>query len=471
MFLFYAFLVSIFFCLIDLLYLRIFQLENYKIKNYFKKIYKINIFKFEKNQLKFTKRIKRHIFIDFLIKFLIFLIIFLFLNNFLDIILTILLFLIFSPLIACFSFLISCPIEILIKNQYIKKARIRLKEVGAKVVAITGSFGKTSTKNFLYQILKGEFEVCVSPQSFNTPMGICKTILENLKDTDEFVIFEYGARHVGDIEFLAKNFGVDFGIITPIGSCHLETFETIENIENEKFQLCKNAKEFVVFNGKSDSSKRLYKLFDHKKYLVCENDSFAFAKDVVISENGTNFVLCIDKNEIECKTKILGCVGIDNIVTASVMAYLLGETLYTIQKEISRLKPASHRMELIKTERVLIIDDSFNSNFTGFSDALNVLGGFSGRKIVISPGMVELGVKQYEQNFEIGRKISKVCDILFVSNKTNRDALFKGAISGEMKENQIFFGNTREDQQKFLRENLKEGDVVLFENDFPDNIR
>ena len=128
-------------------------------------------------------------------------------------------------------------------------------------------------------------------------------------------------------------------------------------------------------------------------------------------------------------------------------------------------------MELIKTERVLIIDDSFNSNFTGFSDALNVLGGFSGRKIVISPGMVELGVKQYEQNFKIGRKISKVCDILFVSNKTNRDALFKGAISGGMKENQIFFGNTREDQQKFLRENLKEGDVVLFENDFPDNIR
>ena len=454
-----------------MLYFRIFQLENYKIKNYLKKIIKINIFKYEKNKLKFTKRIKRQFFIDFLIKFLTVLIIFIFFNNFLDIFLILSVIFVFSQTFVCLSFLICLPIETLIQKYFIKKAKERLRDVGAKVVAITGSFGKTSTKNFLYQILRKEFEVCVTPQSFNTPMGICKTILENLKDTDELVIFEYGARHIGDIEFLAKNFGVDFGIITPIGACHLETFKKIENIESEKYQLCKNAKEFVVFNGKSDSSKKLYKAFDHKKFLVCQKNSFAYAKKIKFSQEGTNFVLCINKNEIACKTKILGEAGIDNIVTASAMAYLLGESLYDIQKEISSLKPSSHRLELIKTENVTIIDDSFNSNFAGFSDALKVLGNFSGRKFVITPGMVELGAKQYEQNFEIGKKISRVGDFLFISNKTNRDALFKGAISGGMSENQIFFGDTREDQQKFLKEHLVQGDVVLFENDFPDNIK
>lgn len=470
MYLLYSTLVSILFTAVAIIFIKIYQLENYKIKNYLKTLFKNPFLLSDKSALVFTKRVNRLIFVVFLFNFLYFFVVYYLIKNFYLIIPNIM-YLVFYPIILCLPFLFAMPVENLIKKHFLHKAKKKLKSFSGKKIGITGSFGKTSTKNFLYQILKEEFDVCATPKSFNTPMGVAKAILENLKETDDFFIVEMGARHSGDIKFLSEFVGVDFGILTPIGSCHLESFGTIEKIEDAKYELCEATKDLMIFNGKSRSTKKLYDRYKHKKYLVCEKGSFAYAERVKVLPTGSQFVFVIDGKKFECATKLLGGANIDNIVVAGAMAYLLGESLFSIQKAIENLQPTPHRLELIKGEFVNVIDDSYNSNIDGFKEALKTLSAFKGRKVVVSPGMVELGKLSEEQNFLAGQEVGKVADTFVVMNETNKKSLSDGAISGGMKAENIFYANTRKEQQQLLKQILQKGDVVLFENDFPDNIR
>ena len=467
MFVLWSFLISILFCVIDLIYIKTFQLEGYKLKKFLQKAENLDFAFGRKTPLVFTKRVLRLIFCDFLIKFCVFMLLFglipLFWVNFLLVILLV----IFSFAFVTLTFLAMHPIEEQIKKMFIKKAKQRLKEVGCKTIAITGSFGKTSTKNILYQILKEEFDVSASPKSYNTPMGICKTILENLKDTDDFLIVEFGARQKGDIEELSRLVGVDFAIITPVGNCHLETFGSLQNIENTKYELCENTKNMVVFNGESEANRRMFARFERKKFLVAKEGSFAYAKEVETNSSGSHFVMVLDGKEFSCHTTLLGRANIDNIVVASAMAYLLGESIVSIRKAIKNLKSTPHRLELIKGDFVNVIDDSYNSNFQGFKEALKTLSTFPGKKIVVSPGIVELGDAQFDVNRQVGEEVAKVADVFVIMNETNKEALSKGA--QEM--NEIYFASSRKEQKELLKKILKKGDVVLFENDFPDNIK
>ena len=466
----YVFLLSLCLTFVNLLYIKNFQLENYRIKNYLKNILKLNYCFGNKNNLKYTKRAKRTIFLCFFCNYLLFLFIFIFFDKLSILLLLTFFVFLLSPFYVCLAFLFSFPIENFIKCQYIKKAKKKLEKMKCKKIAITGSYGKTSTKDILYQILKTEFDVCKTAKSFNTPMGVCKTILEELKETDDFFIVEMGARHSGDIDFLSKFVKVDFGIITPIGNCHLQTFGTIEKIEDTKYELCENTRGVIVFNGRSKSTKKLYRRYPYKKFLVCEKDSFAFATKVETSVLGSNFILVVDGKEVDCQTNLLGEANVDNIVVASAMAYVLGVSLFGIKKAIKNLRPSPHRLELIRG-RVNIIDDSYNSNFAGFEEALKVLSTFSGRKIVVSPGIVETGDKQREENYQIGKKIASVADFFVIMNETNSKNLLKGALDGGLKREKIFFAKSRKEQKQALKELVLNGDNILFENDFPDNIR
>lgn len=471
MFVFYAFLVSVLICILSLVFLKTYQLEGYKIKKYLKKVKCFEFAWGTKNLLIFTKRIIRLIFCDFLLFFCVFLLFFAFIKIFWINFVLSLCMIVVSPIFVVLAFLIALPIEEFIKRNYLRKAKKKLEKMSCKKIAITGSFGKTSTKNILYQILKEEFDVCATPESYNTPMGICKTVLQDLKETDDFFIVEMGARNSGDIEFLAKFVGVDFGIVTPIGNCHLETFGSLENIENAKYELCKEAKGLVLFNGKSSSTKKLYRRYEQKKYLVCDKNGFSYAKNIKVSNEGSEFVLVLDQKEFFCKTSLLGKTNIDNIVVSATMAYLLGESLFSIKKGIEKLKPIPHRLELIKGAVVNVIDDSYNSNLDGFKQALEVLGGFSGRKIVVSPGLVELGKEQVNSNFTAGKEVAKIADVFVIMNDTNKKALHEGAKVGGMSDEQIYFAKTRAEQKEILRKVIEANGVVLFENDLPDNFR
>ncbi len=467
MFALYAFLVAVALTVLSYIFVKTFQLENYRLDRYLKKAAKLDFAFGRKTPLVFTKRIKRLFFCIFLLNFCVFLLFFglipLFWVNFALAALA----LIFLPLWVTLGFAVASPVENFIKKIYIKKAQKKLLRLKTKVVAITGSYGKTSTKNILQQILNEEFACTASPKSYNTPMGVCKTILENLKETDDFLILEFGARRKGDIEELAKLAPVDFGIITPIGNCHLETFGSLQTLEDTKYELCENTKELVIFNGKSSQTRKLYDRFARKKYLVCQENSFAFAKDVTSSNCGSTFTLVLDGTEVFCNTKLLGRANIDNIVVAAAMAYLLGESCFSIQRGIEKLKPTPHRLELIKGF-VNVLDDSYNSNLDGFKQALEVLSGFEGRKIVVSPGLVELGHSQYEANLTVGQEVARVADVFLIMNETNKKSLTDGAAGGTCK---IMYASTRDEQKKILKEILKAGDCVLFENDLPDNLK
>lgn len=466
----YGFLYAIALVLLSLPLFKVYQLEGYKIKKYLKKVFHFNFAFGDKNKINFTNRLKRCIFCDFLLIFLIFSLIFYFINVFYIYIIMALVGIIFLPFFIVISHYIVMPIENVIICSYIKKAKIKLQSLPCKKIAITGSFGKTSTKNILFQILSQKYKVCATPKSYNTPMGICKTILENLTEKDDFFIVEMGARHEGDIAFLCKLVGADYGILTPVGNCHIETFKTLENVEKTKFEICENVKNLMIISSKSSSNKKLYEKCEKKKYLISDENSFAYANNIKFKNLKTYFDLHIDNKVLSCSTNLLGQVNVDNIVLASALAYLLGVDIFDIKNGIESLKSVPHRMELIKGF-ANVIDDSYNSNFVGFKEALSIVASFEGDKILVTPGMVELGEKQYELNFEIGKEIAKVCEYVIIMNKVNSSALTEGLLNKSFKKKNIFYANTRAEQKEILKKLVKKGDIVLFENDLPDNYK
>ena len=179
----------------------------------------------------------------------------------------------------------------------------------------------------------------------------------------------------------------------------------------------------------------------------------------------------LGKKTVEIKTQIIGELILNDFVLASTMAYILGVDEQTIAKVAKKLKPFPHRLQIIETPISTIIDDSYNSNLNGAEQALKVVSMFNGQKIVITPGFIEQGERQYELNYKFGKMIASVCDELIIMNKVNQTALYMGAKAGGLKEAKIHFAKSRSTQVEILHSILQKGSVVLFENDLPDNIK
>lgn len=432
--------------------------------------------KFTKNKLNFTKRFTRF---------------FIFFNILLTSLLSFLSFYIKNPAVFKYVFInyllifyiifiiahiLILPIENLIKIGYIKKAQQKIKKMPKlKIIAITGSFGKTSVKNYLYEMLKTKYKVCKSEKSFNTEMGITKIILNNLNFNDEILILEFGADHKHDIKKLCKIAKPFFGIITGVTNQHLETFKTMENLINTKFELIEfmNPKGCVVLNYDNQITKDFYgKAKIENKFLISLNNSnqnddsiSLWAKNVDCKFNKTNFVLCDKKNEIECSTNLLGKHNITNILLACKMALILGVNFDEIKNVIKHLSPTPHRLNLTQNCGKYILDDSFNANPEGVKYAVDVLKTFEGKKIVITPGLIELGDKQFEENVKLGFLLEDI-DYVFIINQINKRAILKGL---ENSKNKVFCFDDLSTATQKLNEVFFEGDCVLFLNDLPDN--
>lgn len=467
-----AVICSIIFTCLSYFLVKTYQLNSYDIKKYITSVLDFNFSLGDKNKLVFTKRIIRFFVGVFFISFLIFFVINYFIKSVFAIILTYAVFLLLSPFFVVFTHFLLLPIEILIKKCYMKKAKRKLEKLKIIKIGITGSYGKTSTKNILCAMLEKEYKVCVTPKNYNTEMGLTKTILENLDDHDVFIA-EMGARHKGDIEVLAKLVKPNYGILTTIGMQHLETFKNLQTIEETKNELVLNLEEngIMVFNGDSISTKKLYAKCTCEKYLACDKSGFSYADNINFDKNGSQFVLHIDGQTIELKTKLLGRCNINNIVTAATLAYILGITKEDIVSAVQALSPTPHRLEIIKSENLTIIDDSYNSNLIGASEALNVLSKFSGNKIVVSPGFVEMGREQSQANFKLGGLIADVADYFVIMNDTNKNELLSGAIAHGFDRKKIFFASSRKKQKEVLSLLTSHGCVILFENDLPDNYK
>ena len=281
-----------------------------------------------------------------------------------------------------------------------------------------------------------------------------------------------GARHVGDISDLASLVKPQYAVLTGVNNQHLETFKTEENIKQTKFELFENLPEtaFGFFSYDNDICRELYGNAVCNKFLAGADGGLAHAEGISLDEGGTSFTLKIEGEEgVRCNTTLLGKHNISNICLAAAVAYKIGLSPKEIADGVNRLKAVEHRLEMVtNNHNIKIIDDSYNSNRDGARAALEVLSSFEGRKIVLTPGLVELGKEENLENFEFGREIAEVADKLIVIGKHNAEMLIKGWYEGGRGNEDIMFAKSLEKGNALLNGIMRAGDVVLFENDLPD---
>lgn len=368
------------------------------------------------------------------------------------------------------------PIEKLISNSYLAKAKDKLaRHSDIKVIGVTGSYGKTSVKNIIATLLKQKYNVCVSPFSYNTPLGLARTILEEVTDDTQILVAEMGARHVGDIQELAEMVKPSVGVITGIANQHMATFGSMQAIINTKSELT----DFVTkqngtmfFNTSNTFVKQMYDACKCNKYQSgIEEDCEVVAKDITCDKNGTQFTLTLQGQDYSnVRSQLLGEHNVSNIVLAATVALNMGVSPAEIIQGIASLQPTPHRLQLVQNGGALIvIDDAYNGSEAGAKAALQTLKYFKGAKVVITPGLVELGKEQFNTNFELGRLIASTCDWVIINGQVNYKALASGCEFGKMDPSRILSAGNLEQAVNMLPGITNADDVVLFENDLPDN--
>lgn len=371
---------------------------------------------------------------------------------------------------------LSKPIEKNINDKFYQAASEKISSMNITSVGITGSYGKTSTKFILATLLNEKFKVLNTPESYNTPMGISKVINNDLTDDYEIFVAELGATKIGDIDEVAKLTNPKIGIITSIGPCHLETFKSIDNIMRTKYELIENLPDdgIGIFNYDNEHVKKLAdKTFKEKLLYGIDNieDTDVFASKIKVDNSGSSFSLCIKNlGTIECTTKLLGKHNIHNILAGAAVSSLLGLSLEEIARGISKLVAVDHRLQLIDHGTgVLVIDDAFNSNPDGAKAALEVLDSFKDRrKIIVTPGMIELGPIEEEENFKFGENIASVCDIAILVGRKRTLPIYQGIKKHNFNENNLYVVSSLIEATELLKKLTRINDLVLFENDLPD---
>ncbi len=381
---------------------------------------------------------------------------------------------ILTPYILFLAYLINEPFEEIIKRYYLKRAKNKLDKSKVLKIGITGSYGKTSIKEILKTILSQKYRVLATPASYNTPLGIAITS-KNLDSTHDIFIAEMGARSKGDIKELAALVKPSYGVLTGINNQHLETFDSPETIKDTKFELFENLAENGkgFFSTDSEGARELYERFGGEKFCagLSGENNLVTATDISTGQHGMSFTLVIrGEKPVKCNTVLLGRHSVSNICLATAVAYKIGLTPQEIAQGINRIQSIGHRLELMPNNKnIVIIDDSYNSNEDGIKAAMEVLDTFSGRKIVLTPGLVELGKIENVANLAFGNLLAKHVDIVIIIGKHNAEMLINGLTAGGMDKSNIFFAKTLNKGNAMLNEMLREGDVVLFENDLPDN--
>ncbi len=422
--------------------------------------------------LKFTSRLKRLIITISLIYILIYIC---FYN-----------FKIFYLIISLISYLnsflvilvnyINTPIEKLINYYYQKKAQNKLKTMSnLKVIGITGSYGKTSSKNILTDILNVKYNAYATPKNYNTPSGLTITINDYLDKYNDFFITEMGACKVGEIKELCDLVKPTYGILTKIGIAHLETFKTQENIQNTKFELI----ESLPLNGlgilNADDELQINFQLKNKCPIIwigIENKDLAdiYATDIKNTKDGTTFTCHFkkEKSTVKFTTSLLGYANVYNILAGIALGSYLGLSKEELILGVAKVKPVEHRLELKPFYNMYLIDDAYNVNPEGAKMALDVLKLMPGEKIIVTSGLVELGNNSYQYDKDLGCYIAGICDkvILVGSNKTK--PIYDGLISQKFKKENIIIFEDIFKTLDYLKQLNKPNTYILLQSDLPD---
>ena len=370
------------------------------------------------------------------------------------------------------------PVERAINNSFINDAkRILAQMPHMKIVGITGSYGKTSTKHYLNRILSEKYSVLMTPGSFNTPMGVVRTVREMLQPYNDLFIVEMGAKNIGDIKEICDIVHPQMGIVTAVGEQYLESFKSIENAQRTKFELIDAlpADGFAVLNDDFPfvANRKVDNVTARRYTVAPKSTSDYHVENITYSAAGTQFTIVGEGRSIELSTRLVGECNISNLMAAVIMALHLGVDEQKIKYAVSRIEQVEHRLNVKRTASgITIIDDAFNSNPDGSRMALDVLGGMQGgKRIVITPGMIELGDKQEYFNERFGEHIAGTCDVAIVVGQYNRDAIVRGIRAGGMAEENIITVDTFAQAQQTMLGFARAGDTVLYENDLPDTFK
>ena len=370
-----------------------------------------------------------------------------------------------TPILLTLANAITYNFEEKRNQRYIKRAGQVLDEQEIIRIGVVGSYGKTSVKNILKTILSEKYSVVETPQSYNTPMGIAKTVCSPDFHKKQIFIAEMGARKAGDIADLCGMIKPDYAVFTGVCEQHIQGFGSLENIWAEKSKILRcGAKKVVCGAGLKE---RILQEFPDElgQTILVDDEDF----EVDTGAAATAFKMRIFGETVEMKTVLLGRMAAENIRLAAYIAIELGMTADEIVQGVEKLQPIPHRLQLIESGGIYILDDGYNCNPKGAEEAIAALMRFSGRKCVVTPGIVECGVLEEKINGELGEKLAKA--------DLNKTILVGNTLVGAVKKGYERAGGdmtvlekaeTLEKAQELLKEFLQEGDAVLFLNDLPD---
>ncbi|MDQ3878374.1 MAG: UDP-N-acetylmuramoyl-tripeptide--D-alanyl-D-alanine ligase, partial [Actinomycetota bacterium] len=332
-----------------------------------------------------------------------------------------------------------------------------------------------STKFAIAAVVGEPNEVLATPGSYNTPLGVCRTINEQLSDNHRYFVVEMGAYKRGDIAELCRFVKPDIGVLTSIGPAHLERFGSMDVIRRAKYEVIEalDAGGTAIMNVDDPEVRALADATRHVpvvRFGIQHGGSpDVSAEGVSIDKSGTSMTVSSGGRSIEVTTKLLGKYAVSHVLAGFGVARALEISLDDAARRARTIAPVEHRLQLIEgAGGITVIDDAFNSNPDGAAAALEVLASMPGaKKVVVTPGMIELGELQAQANRSFGSHVARVAQVAVFVARTNRDALVAGA--REVADGaEVVTVDTLAEATERLKTILRPGDVVLFENDLPD---
>lgn len=379
-----------------------------------------------------------------------------------------------SPLFLVIALLLTDPTQLFLERRLARQAKAKLsKSKDIKIVAIAGSYGKTSTKNILYTLLWKDFIVVKTPKSFNTLVSIAKTIIEDLKPNTQVFIVEMDTYKRGDLAKLARFVNPQIGIMTAIGPQHLERFGNMDKLAEAQFELVDQIKDGLIFlNSKDRWSMRLLRKQKNRKKIVLFggrfNDTYG-TSSIRQKEEGLEFELFYKNEKVKIQLPLFGDQHVLNFLAAAAVANVLGLSLQRIQERAKLILPTEHRLEIKQVNGVTLIDNTYNTNPAVSKESLKILKEYKGRRrIFITPGYVELGKESENENISLMKNSAKVADEIILVGENSRKTLIKGLERVKYPKKKIHFAKDTKSAFEILFSIAGPSDLALFENDLPD---
>ena len=372
------------------------------------------------------------------------------------------------PVVVDLAAAIMAPLEARTGQRFVEHAADRLARVSPRIVGITGSYGKTSVKNHLAALIAGDLATVPSPRSFNNRAGLARAINEHLAEGTEVFIAEMGTYGRGEIANMCAWCPPSISVMPAIGPVHLVRFGTLDVTLAAKTEITVSA-ETVVLNIDDERLAGLAEQLVHSGKRVITAGSIRRDADVVVITDEAAWGVEVDGVRVGASPVLTG-VQPTNVACAIGAAIGLGLDPVVVAGRVGSLTTVENRLGVARAPSgVTVVDDTFNSNPAGAAAALGVLKGLtvSGRRAVVTPGMVELGGRQAEENALFGRRAAEVADVVLVVGRTNRRPLVAGIRAADAAE--LIVVPTREKAVQWVRANLGADDAVLYENDLPDN--